>query len=173
MKRYITILTLFLIVGTVDVSAQVKIGYTNPEVILSQLPEVQIVDQEIGRLLEKKDSLLAIIELELQNDFNDYNAVKDNLTQQERQQRERKLLEKNQEFEDERQNSLNEVQQMQIKMIQPIEAKIFAEIKNVADSLGLDLILNEGSVNGGAFIFYASEKQINITEMVLENLKQS
>ena len=172
MKK-IALIALFLIFLSFEAQSQIKIGYTNPEVILSQLPEVQAIDNEIGQLLQRKDSLLAIQAVALQKEFDDYSAAKEVLTLEQRQQREQELIQKNQDFEDERQKSLNEVQQRQITLLQPIENKVFATIKTVADSLGLDLVLNEGSVNAGAFIFYASDDQMNITELVLEKLKQS
>ncbi|MEO9887204.1 MAG: OmpH family outer membrane protein [Balneola sp.] len=172
MKK-LPIIALFILMASFEVTAQLKIGYTNPEVILSQLPEVQEIDAEITLLLERKDSLLAIKAIPLQKEFNDYDAEKENLSPDQRRIREQALLEKNQAFEQERQNSLNEVQQRQIALLRPVENKIYAEIRKVANTLGLDMVLNEGSVNGGAVIFYASEDQINITEMVLENLKKS
>lgn len=172
MKKLPILILLFMFAG-LEAKAQVKIGYTNPQMILSQLPEVNDIDIEIGLLLDKKDSLLAIQAAGLQKEFDDYNASKGALSQEQRQVREQALLAKNQEFEAERQKSLNEVQQRQIALLQPIEAKVFATIKSVADSLGLDMVLNQGSVKGGAFIFYASDAQVNITEMVLEKLKQS
>jgi outer membrane protein len=172
MKK-LTVLTVFLILFSISANAQVKIGYTNPEVILSQLPEVQAIDREIGVLLQEKDSLLAIQAIALQKEFDDYNAGKDAMTLEQRQLKEQELIQKNQDFEDERQKSLNEVQQRQLTLLQPIENKVFSTIQSVADSLGLDLVLNEGSVNSGAFIFYAAEDQQNITELVLEKLKQS
>ncbi|MEP1150116.1 MAG: OmpH family outer membrane protein [Balneola sp.] len=172
MKKLPILILLLMFVG-LEAKAQVKIGYTNPQTILSQLPEVNDIDVEISLLLDKKDSLLAISAQSLQKEFDDYNASKNTLSQEQRQAREQALLEKNQEFEEERQSSLNEVQQRQIALLQPIEAKVYETIKSVADSLGLDMVLNQGSVNGGAFIFYASDDQVNITEMVLEKLKQS
>ncbi|MEQ9090158.1 MAG: OmpH family outer membrane protein [Balneola sp.] len=171
MKK-LSVLALFLMLFSFQAEAQVKIGYTNPEVILSQLPEVQSINQEIGDLLERKDSLLAIQALALQKELEDYSAAKDVMTLEQRQQKEQDLIEKNKDFEEERQKSLNEVQQRQITLLQPIENKVYAAIKTVADSLGLDLVLNEGSMNS-AFIFYASDEQMNITELVLEKLKQS
>lgn len=65
MKK-LSVLALFLMLFSFQAEAQVKIGYTNPEVILSQLPEVESIQQEIGDMLERKDSLLAIQALALQ-----------------------------------------------------------------------------------------------------------
>ena len=70
MKK-LTVLTVFLILLSFDTKAQVKIGYTNPEVILSQLPEVQAIDKEIGILLQKKDSLLAIQAIARKKEFDE------------------------------------------------------------------------------------------------------
>ena len=93
MKK-LTVLTVFLILLSFDTKAQVKIGYTNPEVILSQLPEVQAIDKEIGILLQKKDSLLAIQAIALQKEFDDYNAAKDAMSLEQRQLKEQELIQK-------------------------------------------------------------------------------
>ena len=97
MKK-LSVLALFLMLFGFQAEAQVKIGYTNPEVILSQLPEVQSINQEIGDLLERKDSLLAIQALALQKELEDYSASKDVMTLEQRQQKEQDLIEKNQKF---------------------------------------------------------------------------
>ena len=170
MKKLLS-LALFVALFSVDGFGQIKIGYTNPEVIISQLPETQQIQQNINALLVQKDSLLAVKAVALQKEFDDYEAQKVNLTQTERQQKEQALLAKNDEFEQDRQNSLTEVQQRQQSLLRPLQGKVFAEIENVAKSLGLDVVLNQGSSSGGAIIFYASEDQQDITEQVIENLK--
>ncbi len=172
MKR-LSLLSIFLVIFTIQGYSQLKIGYTNPEVILSQLPEVQEIDQQIGFFLQEKDSLLSIKAVALQQELTEYEQNRNTMSQAQRQQREAELTQKNDEFEQERQNSINEVQQRQLSLLRPIRQKVFTEIQNVADSLGLDLVLNQGSVNGGTIIFYASEDQQDITQQVLNNLKQS
>ncbi len=172
MKKLL-LLTLFILVGAIQVNAQVKVGYTNPEVILSRMPEIQEIDQQIGQMLTEKDSLLAIKAADLQKMIEDYEAAKNSMSAEARLAREQQLIEKNAEFEQERENSLNEVQQKQLALINPVKARVFEAIQAVADELGLDMVLNEGSVNGGAIIFYADDAQKNITELVLEKLKQS
>ncbi len=172
MKR-LSLIVLILGLFSVQGFSQLKIGYTNPEVILSQLPEVQQIDQQIGILLQEKDSLLAVKAVALQQEFSQYEENRSNMTQAQRDEKEAELTQKNQDFEKERQNSINEVQQRQLTLLRPLQQKVYAEIENVADSLGLDLVLNQGSVNGGTIIFYASEDQQDITQQVLNNLKQS
>tara|TARA_R110002124_G_scaffold277621_4_gene449175 strand:- start:13889 stop:14389 length:501 start_codon:yes stop_codon:yes gene_type:complete len=166
MKK-LSLLALLVVLMGLEAQAQLKIAYTNPELILSNLPEVEAIDKEIGMLLAEKDSLLAIKAQSYQNQI-------DNLTSQSLSQSEltAKADSISQEFEAERQKSINEVQQKQVSLLQPVEEKVFETIKIVADSLGLDLVLNEGSINGGAFIFYASEEQIDITELVIEKIKK-
>lgn len=167
MKK-LPILALLLMFIGIEAKAQVKIGYTNPETILSNLAEVQAIDKEVGLLLANKDSLLAIKAEMYQNEMDE--LLNRNFPQREIEAKGDSIRN---EFEAERQKSINEVQQKQSSLLRPVEAKVFQTIQIVADSLGLDLILNEGSVNGGAFIFYASDDQIDITEMVIEKFKKS
>lgn len=172
MKKLLS-LALFFALFSVDGFGQVKIGYTNPEVIISQLPETQRIQQDINALLAEKDSLLAVKAVALQKEFDEYEQQRTSMTQTQRQQREQVLLAKNDEFEQDRQNSLTEVQQRQQSLLRPLQAKVFAEIEKVAKSLGLDVVLNQGSTNGGAIIFYAADNQQDITEQVIKNLKNN
>jgi len=172
MKHSFLILA-FLFLINFEGYSQLKIGYTNPEVILAQLPEVQEIDIQVSNLLEEKDSLLAIKAIALQQELTEYEQNRNSMTQAQRQQKESELTKKNDEFEQERQKSINEVQQKQLTLLRPVQQKVFSEIQKVADSLDLDLVLNQGSVNGGTIIFYASEDQQDITQQVLNNLKQS
>lgn len=167
MKK-LPILALLLMFIGIEAKAQVKIGYTNPEMILSNLAEVKAIETDMKLLLANKDSLLAIKAEMYQNEMNELVAKKLPTAELEA-----KIDSIRNEFEAERQKSYNELQQKQLASLRPIEEKVFETIQIVADSLGLDLVLNEGSINGGAFIFYASEDQIDITEMVIEKLKKS
>lgn len=169
MKKLLS-LALFVALFSVNGFGQVKVGYTNPEVIISQLPETVEIQRSINVLLAEKDSLLAVKAVALQKEFDQYDSEKAAMTQTQRQQKEQALMAKNDEFEEDRQKSLNEVQQKQQSLLRPLQAKVFAEIENVAKSLGLDLVLNQGSTSGGAIIFYADDSQIDITERVINNL---
>ncbi len=172
MKKRLAIGLLFVL-STLQVSAQVKIGYTNPEEILAQLPEVQQIDREISELLATKDSLLAIKANALQKELDDYEAVEAQLSQEQKQQREQDLLAKNDQFEKDRQQSLNEVQQRQLALITPVRTRVFSAISEVARSLELDLVINKRSANGEGILFYMSKDQTDITDLVIEKLKQS
>jgi len=167
MKKLSLIVLLFMLVG-LEAQAQLKIGYTNPDLILSNMPEVLAIDQEIGALLAQKDTLLAERAAFYQTQID--NMVGKNLSQGQMAAKRDSI---SNEFENERLSNINEVQQRQNQLLQPIEEKVFETIKIVSDSLGLDLVLNEGSINGDSFIFYVSEDQIDITEMVIEKLKKS
>lgn len=170
MKKIIA-LTFFALFISFSVHAQLKIGYTNPEFILAQLDETRDVNEQITSMIAEKDSLLAIEAGKIQQDLEAYEAQKANLSLEEQEAQEESLLQRDEDFRNMRQQSLNEVQQRRIALLAPIENRIFQTIDEVAKSLELDLVLNEGSLNSGAIIFYASENQINITEQVLEKLK--
>lgn len=149
--------------------AQLKIGYTNPARILSQLPEVEEVDQQINSLIEEKDEELAQKATELQQMFTDYEAGMGNLSDAERSVREEELMQLNQQFETDREQMMREVQQRRNELMTPIIERMNQAMEEVAQERNLDLVLNEGTSYGDAIIFFADEEQ-NITEEIIEKL---
>ncbi len=151
--------------------AQVKIGYTNPARILSQLPEVEKVDKEIQELITQRDEELASKATNLQQLFSDYEATMANLSEQEQTTREQELMELNQQFEQDRESMMNEIRQKRAELMSPIIRKMNEAMQAVAKEMNLDLVLNEGTSNGDAIIFFAESEQLNITGKIIEKLK--
>ncbi|SMO86305.1 OmpH family outer membrane protein [Gracilimonas mengyeensis] len=161
-------LSLFLLQGAF---AQVKIGYTNPARVLSQLPEVEEVDQQIQQLIEERDAELAEKATNLQQVFSDYEASMNSMTEEERGVQEQELMQMNQQFEEERSNMMNEIRQRRQELMAPIIERMNTAMAEVAEEQGLDLILNEGTSYGDAIIFYAGSERLNVTEDIIEKLK--
>lgn len=173
MSKKITIaIILFGTLFTVqDAIAQVKIGYTNPARILSALPEVEEVDNQIEALISESDTELAQKATELQEIFTDYESTMSNLSEQERSAREEQLMEMNQQFEQDRENMMNQIRQRRSELMRPIIEKMNAAMEEVAEELELDLILNEGTSNGDAIVFFANSEQMNITNRIIEKIQ--
>lgn len=166
----ISILMFVGIFAVQDAYAQIKIGFTNPARILSQLPEVEEVDAEIQALVNESDQELAERATNLQQIFSDYEATMGNLSEQERSSREEELIEMNQEFERDRETMMNKVRQRRTELMTPIIERMNQAMEEVASEMGLDLILNEGTSNGDAIIFFAKEESYNVTDEILEKL---
>lgn len=172
MSNKLTAIVIFLSIFLIqDAFAQVKIGYTNPARILSELPGVEEVDQQIEALITEKDQELAQKATDLQQIFSDYETGMGNLSEDERSSREEELMQLNQQFETDRENMMNEIRERRNELMAPIIEKMNDAMEEVAEEMGLDLILNEGTSYGDAIIFYASGEELNITNKIIEKIK--
>lgn len=172
MMKKITALVLFVSLFAIQEGfAQVKIGYTNPARILSQLPEVEDIDSQIQALIEERDQELGERAAQLQQEFSNYEQTMAALSDQERATREQELMEKNQEFEQQREGMMNEIRQERAEMMAPIIERMNTAMEEVAQEMGLDLILNEGTSYGDSIIFFAESDTLDVTNKIIEKLK--
>lgn len=169
-KKFAILLVFVSLLSLQGAFAQVNIGYTNPAKILSQLPEVGEVDKQIEALINQKDEELAKKAADLQQVFADYETVSADLSEDEKKVREEELMQLNQQFEEERAGMLDEVRQKRNELMAPIIQKMNAAMESVAEELGLDLILNEGTSNGDAIIFFAQSEKLDITNQIIAKI---
>ena len=163
-----TILIGFLFVG---LQAQVNIAYMNPNSILGQLEEVIAIDQQIEALINQRDQEIKIKANTLQQAFSEYDATRSSLTNEEQKAIEAELLKQNQELESERESYLNEIRQKKAQLLQPVIDRMNVAIDKIAKQMDIDIVLNEDTSYGDAIIFYSSEDRLNITKLVLAELK--
>ena len=163
-----TILIGFLSVG---LQAQFNIAYMNPNSILGQLEEVIAIDQQIEALINQRDQEIKIKANTLQQAFSEYDATRSSLTNEEHKAIEAELLKQNQELESERESYLNEIRQRRAQLLQPVIDRMNVAIDKIAKQMDIDIVLNEDTSYGDAIIFYSSEYRLNITKLVLAELK--
>ncbi|MBK97864.1 MAG: hypothetical protein CL672_03620 [Balneola sp.] len=168
-RTYLFFASVWVLLCTAGVQAQVKIGYMNPTVILAQLDEVAVVDQVIEQLVQERDSELMSKANQLQKDFVAYEEARSMLNEEARLTREKDLLARDQQLQEERENYLNEITQKRAQLLQPIIERIDQIMAKVAQEKGLDLILNEATSYGDVIVFFSSE-EFNITQEVLSRM---
>ena len=156
-QHFILPALLWIFLFTVETQAQVKIGYMNPSVVLSQLDEVAFVDQQIEQLVQERDTELMSKANQLQQDFVAYEEARSMLNEEARIIREEDLLARDQQLQEERENYLNEITQKRAQLLQPIIEKMDQVMAEVAQEKGLDLILNEATSYGDAIVFFSAE----------------
>ncbi|MDR9415272.1 MAG: OmpH family outer membrane protein [Gracilimonas sp.] len=172
MKKKITVVVLlFSFIGLQDAFAQVKIGYTSPARVLSQLPEVQEVEAQVQTLIEERDQQLGERAAQLQQELANYEQMMTSLSNEERSSREQELMEMNQQFEQQREGMMNEIRQKRSELMAPIINRMNTAMDEVAKELGLDLILNEGTSYGDSIIFFAESDTLDVTNRIIEKLK--
>jgi len=168
-QHFIFSALLWIFLLTIDAQAQIKIGYMNPSVVLSQLDEVAIVEQQIEQLVQQRDTELMSKANQLQQDFVAYEEARSMLNEEARIIREEDLLARDQQLQEERENYLNEITQKRALLLQPIIEKMDQVMAEVAQEKGLDLILNEATSLGDAIVFFSAE-ELNITQEVLSRM---
>jgi len=168
-QHFIFSALLWIFLLTIDAQAQIKIGYMNPSVVLSQLDEVGIVEQQIEQLVQQRDTELMSKANQLQQDFVAYEEARSMLNEEARIIREEDLLARDQQLQEERENYLNEITQKRALLLQPIIEKMDQVMAEVAQEKGLDLILNEATSFGDAIVFFSAE-ELNITQEVLSRM---
>lgn len=168
-QHFIFSALLWIFLLTIDAQAQIKIGYMNPSVVLSQLDEVAIVEQQIEQLVQQRDTELMSKANQLQQDFVAYEEARSMLNEEARIIREEDLLARDQQLQEERENYLNEITQKRALLLQPIIEKMDQVMAEVAQEKGLDLILNEATSYGDAIVFFSAE-ELNITQEVLSRM---
>ncbi len=171
MIRRLLLVAVLAFFGAQYANAQVKIGYANPDVIMSQLQEVKKVGEEIRLFIEQKDAMLKPKADSLQAQIDEYEKIMATLSEEAKQSRENELIALNEQFEASKQASYEEIQQRQIALLGPIQEKVNKAIADVAKELGLDLVLSDVTAEGGEIIFYAADNQPNITQKVIQKLQ--
>lgn len=154
-----------------DTFAQVKIGYANPARIMSALPAVQEVNTQIDKLISERDEQLSQKASSLQEIFSNYENTMGTLSQEQRDAKEKELLELNQEFEKDRESMMTEIRQKRSELMAPIIQDMNTAMTEVAEEMDLDLVLNEGTSTGDAIVFFANSQRLDITDKIIEKLK--
>ncbi len=160
---------LFLLAGFVFLSltsfAQTKVGTIDADYILSQMPEMQAVQEgmkaydselqeEIKGNIEKYETLIK-----------DYQEKLEDLTEEEKQQKESEIIELENNIKGFRQKGSVMMQMKRNELTQPLYEKINTAMLQVIQEEGYTQILHAG---GNAVAFAAEEH--DITEKVISKL---
>jgi outer membrane protein len=178
MKKYIllTFALVFILSGTEILAQSNKVGYINPQSVLSALPETQAVEKKLQEFVELKqtefstqeESFLAKVR-QLQE------QVQAQLISEQALATQRAALEQEQEelyaLLDSHQLELRRRQQ---ELLQPILQSIDEAIAEIAEELQLDYVLNEATNQGESILLFVStsgKQSLNITDRVIQKLQ--
>ncbi|MBX9853032.1 MAG: OmpH family outer membrane protein [Cytophagaceae bacterium] len=150
----------------------VKIGYTDPEYILSMLPEYKQIESELKshekQLQTQLDGKLKEYQAKLKVYQEDLNtkSVADVIMQD--KQKELITMQNNiKEFEE---NAMTSMQRKQAQLLDPVIQKVQNAIDSVAKENGYTYIFSTSAGSTAAIILYAKNKDEDITLLVLKKL---
>jgi outer membrane protein len=174
MKRIlITAILLFSI--PVLVSAQLKVGIMDPDIVLDSMPEATQVQTELEQYIERRQATFQQRYQEWMEELTQY-AERDEagtLSDAERQQAEERLTELQEELNSLQMRMEQQIEQRQNELFNPLLVKVEEAMAEVSEELGLDFVINKTSNTGDPIVYYASERAADITDNVIQKLTEN
>ncbi len=158
----------FSVSGTL---AQVKIGYTNVELILAYMPETEQMNKDLQMYAQKLDKQLQVEEDYFQLKMNEYTelAKANKLTPADDEKRQRELMALDSTLQRKQAFQEQQVIGMQQELIQPLLDKLQKAIDEISKAEGYTYILNQSTSTGVSTILFGPQND-NITEKIFAKL---
>ncbi|GIK20768.1 MAG: OmpH family outer membrane protein [Ignavibacterium sp.] len=168
MKK-ILITSIFILVSSISF-AQLKIGYIDSDTIMDQLPDVQDARQKLDALIQEWQAELNKMENDWKTKYDDYEKRKLIMSDQTRAETEAALVQLETQMAQYREKKFGtngELFQKQDELMKPVQNKIFAALKELAEQENFDFVFDR---SGDIMILFAKEKY-DLTSKVLDKLK--
>lgn len=156
--------------ASIGAQAQVKVAFTNVELIMSIMPEMKEISQKVGNFEAQLEKQLEVKTNYYQQKAEEYYAKKKlGMTPAD----EKKLIDEIAKLEEEIRataaESDNKVLQMQMKLMQPVQIKLQDAINAVTKERGYDYAINQVIGDGVPTILYGHPDH-DITEDIMTKL---
>lgn len=169
-KLFVTLISVFML-SAMTISAQtVKVGYTNIDFILGQIPDSKEVQAKLATEKSQYDKLIQEKIAEFQKAYEAYQANAETMSAVIRQDKEKSLTNKQTEIQEFQQNSEGALQSKYQTLLAPVMDKIQVAIDEVAKENGYTYVFNSDAGAGTTPIVLVAPEQDNITTLVLTKL---
>lgn len=149
----------------------VKIGYTNLEYILAQLPESKQVETQLKEFEKQLQSSLQTKYTEYEQKLDTYRRGQATMPEIVKQDKEQELVNLQNSIREFEEKAQGEMQKKQVELLEPVLNKVQKSIDKVAEANGFTYVLSTHTDMGGsAIILYAKNKEDNISDLVLKDL---
>lgn len=170
-RQIIAIVAILLCLGAGSAMAQSpKIGYANPEYILSQLPQLKQLEAQLRELEGQLQKELEAKYQEYEQKLDTYRrgqATMPDMIKQEKEKELRNLQTDIAEFEEKAQQ---EMQKRHSELLKPLMDTVQVAIKQVAEKNGYTYVLSTHDFGGSSIILYSKNESDNISDLVLKEL---
>lgn len=154
-------------------SQNLEIGYVDPQVILSKMPEMKAVQQKMQNFMERKQEEFATKQQEFQQQVAEYQQKESVISEAAKKKEEERLGKLNAELQQYQTQVEQEIQQKQQELVSPLLDQIDSAVSTVAEDMGLTYVINTTTSQGDAIILYTSDEaqqKYNITDQVMREL---
>ncbi len=171
-NKFILGLLAVFFLGSVSVFAQTpKIGYTNLEYILAQLPEAKQIESQLKEFEKQLQNQLQSKYTEYEQKLDTYRKGQATMAEIVKQDKEQELLSLQNNIREFEEKAQSEMQNKQIALLEPVLNKIQKAIDKVAEENSYTYILSTHTEMGSsAIILYAKNLEDNISDKVLQAL---
>jgi outer membrane protein len=149
---------------------QQKIGWIDSQEIMKQFPDAVEAQGKLDALVSQWQGEINKLQMQLQQEADDYQKRRLILPEQARIQEENKLADEQKKISDLRNQRFGQngdLFQQQNNLMRPVQEKILQAIQDVAKEGNYDYIFDK---SGQVLLMYASDKY-DVTQLVLDKLK--
>lgn len=169
--RWIFVLAFLAVAATANAQdGGLKIGYTNAEFILSNMPEAREIESELKVHEEKLSAQLEAKTKDFQAKYQEYQRTAPNMIPEVRADKEQELQNLDQSIRKFQQDAQQSLQRKQAELLQPVFDKIQKAIDDVAKANGYTHVFNSGQPDVGLNILLYARDEDNISDLVLKHL---
>lgn len=166
------VVTALALLGSLSMNAQtsVKIGWTNIDYILQNLPEAKEIQTKLSTERAQYEKLFNEKLAEGQKLMEDYQKNAATMSEVIRKDKEKVLQNKQQELQELQQNSETAIQAKQQELLSPVMDKIQTAIEAVAKENGYTYVLNSDAGYGTTPVLLVAPDTDNISDLVFKKL---
>jgi len=168
--RWIFILAFLLAAVTANAQEGLKIGYTNAEFILGNMPEAKQIEADLKVHEQQLSAQLEAKSQDFQAKYQEYQQNAPNMIPEVRADKERELQNLQQSIQKFQQDAQQSLSRKQGELVQPVYDKIQTAIDKVAKDNGYTYIINSGQPEVGLNIILYARDEDNISDLVFKEL---
>lgn len=170
-KLFAAFITALMFVGIANVNAQTaKIGYTNVDYILNNIPDAKDIEAKLKTEKAQYDKLLQDKIAAFQAKYEDYQKNGATMSAVIKADREKELQSGQTAIQEFQQNSETALQQKQQQLLAPVLEKIDKTVKDVAKENGYTYVFNTDAGPGTTPILLVAPDADNISDLVFKKL---
>lgn len=171
-KLFLHALVLFLLTGVPSIFAQtgLKIGYTEPNLILMQMPEYKLVLDKLNGEYQSSSAEIQLKQRDFETKYEDYQKKAAFMSDSTKAQTERELIALQNDIESMTSSKGQDLENKQAEMIQPLLDKIGKAIDEVAKEKGMDFVFSTRAGSAAPILLFAKDEKADITLDVLKKL---
>ncbi len=143
-----------------------RIGYTDHEVLISNMPQTRTIQEELQAELESGQRILQSMQEDLAGKVDRYQKQQALLSEERRQERQQELIGLEEELRNKASELEQDLVQRELDLMGPIYQQVDAAIQMVATEKNLDLVLRTQAGPAQPILLYANEDRI--TDITLD-----